>query len=175
MALNSRKQMTQFIKEENISGTGGLKHVLLLYVMIQKSLYYSLYSTLHLFPKTLCQCVKVTPFSVMINPRQLGNGVHSLCSIQLLFPVFPRGWAAGDAPQHSQTLRAGRGRPPLTPPRHWDTPAIKNQPEQRAACSLLCYLDKMLLILILLSLKLEFYFNKHKIKKYLKFQISLKV
>lgn len=67
MVLNGRKQITQFIKEENISGTGGLKHVLLLYVMIQKSLYYSLYCTLHLFPKTLCQCEKVTPFSVMIN------------------------------------------------------------------------------------------------------------
>lgn len=50
MVLNGRKQMTQFIKEENISGTGGLKHSPLLYIIIWKSLYYSFYTTLHLFP-----------------------------------------------------------------------------------------------------------------------------
>lgn len=43
--------MTQFIKEETISGTSGLKHSLLPYVIIWKNLYYSLYTTLHLFPK----------------------------------------------------------------------------------------------------------------------------
>lgn len=41
MVLNGRKQMTQFIKEGNISGTSGLKHTLLLYVIIWKSFYYS--------------------------------------------------------------------------------------------------------------------------------------
>lgn len=161
MVLNGRKQMTQFIKEKNISGTTGLMHSLLLYVIIRKSLYYTLYTTLHLFPKIFVLMWK--SFSVMINYRDIYKmeSIHFAVSNSVV-SCFSNGlgsWVC--SPAFLDTLRAGRGRPSLTSSSHWVTPVIKSQPKQRAACSLLCYLDKMLLIP--LSLKLEFYFNKHKI------------
>lgn len=50
--------MTQFTKEEKISGISGLKQSLLLYVVMWKSLCYSWYTTLHLFPRMSFACIR---------------------------------------------------------------------------------------------------------------------
>lgn len=75
-------------------------------------------------------------------------------------------------PRHTQSRQR---KALLTSPSHWDTPVVKSQPEQRGAHSLLCYLDKMLLVFTPLSLKSEFCFNQTQSQKDPKFQISLKV
>lgn len=87
MVLNGRKQMTQFTKQEEISGVSGLKQSLLLYGAMWKSLCHSLYTTLHLFPRMSFACIRWKScifFSHNKLQSQPQSRVHSLKCPSLL-------------------------------------------------------------------------------------------
>ena len=158
MVLNGRKQMTQFTKEEKISGLSGLKQSLLLYVVMW-SLYHSLYTSLHLFPRMSClyKGKKLSIFQSWQNAESATKWSSLFAASSSVASHFYNGlcsWLCSSA--FTATLRAGRVRPSNScgthqdwvfllfgptqpsPPSHQNMPLIKSEPEKRVACLLLC-------------------------------------
>jgi len=114
MVLNGRKQTTQFIKGKKISEVSSLKQRLLLYVVMWKSFYYCLYTTLHLFPGMSFACIKVKKLCIF-ESRQTPRSATKWSSIFAVssfvascFYNEPRSRLCSSA--FIATLRAGRPR-----------------------------------------------------------------